>query len=236
MKELLDKIKEMRKDAKGKALLFFGFYFFFFFFLAIFLRGLQSVAPVQEENVKEKKDVISFTKYNGSKYHYDYQIGIDGEKYLFNGLKVDYEEDFNYTHGNDKYHYFRGMFSYFVEDKVTEYKIDTRPREELLIIDSVDILLDNASYESKTEYNSGKLVLRYSISSSTIERIAFNKELDVADEPNEIIITIQDNRITNLEFVLDSYGKTTGKCQNMMRVVCKYSDFDTKEEIVNPIG
>ena len=236
MKDFIKKLKEMKKDAKGKALLFFGFYFFFFLFLAIFLRGLQSIAPEQEESLTEKKDVISFTKYDGKNYHYDYQIGIDGEKYVLSGLKVDYEEDFNYTYGNDKRHYYRGMFSYFVEDTITEYKIDSRPREELLIIDSIDTLLDNASYESKTEYNSGKLVLRYSISSSTIERMAFNKELDVADEPNEIIITIQDERITSLEFVLDSYGKTTGKCQTMMRVVCKYSDFDTKEEIVNPIG
>ncbi len=236
MKDLLKKIKEMKKDAKGRALLFFGFYFFFFLFLAIFLRAMTFVTPVNEESVTEKKDVISFTEYNGKKYRFDYQIGIDSDKILLSGLKIDYEEDFNYTHGNDKRHYYRGMFSYFIEDTVTNYKIDERPREELLVIDSVDTLLDNASYESKTEYNSGKVVLRYSISSSTIERIAFNKELDVADEPNEIIITIQDNHITNLEFVLDSYGKTTGKCQTMMRVVCKYSDFDTKEEIVNPVG
>lgn len=236
MKEILKKIKEMRKNPRGKALLFFGFYFFFFLFLAIFLRGLQASKPYQESIEQEKKDVISFAKYNGDKYHFDYQIGLDSERYSLVGLKINYEEDFNYTVGNNKSHFYRGMFSYFVEDTINDYKIENRPREELLIIDNTQSLLDNATYDSKTEYTSGKLVLRYSISSSTIERIAFNKELDVADEPNEIIVTIQDDHITNLEFVLDSYGKTTGKCQNIMRVVCKYSDFDTKEEIVNPVG
>ena len=58
MKDLLKKIKEMKKDAKGRALLFFGFYFFFFLFLAIFLRAMTFVAPVKEESVTEKKDVI----------------------------------------------------------------------------------------------------------------------------------------------------------------------------------
>ena len=236
MKEIIKKIKEMRKDARGKALLFFGFYFFFFLFLAIFLRALQGATPYIEDTNNEKKDVISFSKYNGERYHYDYNIAVDSDRYNLNGLKINYEEDFNYVVGNNKSHFYRGMFSYFIEETISNYKIENRPREELLVIDNIQPLLDNASYESKTEYTSGKLVLRYNISSSTIERIAFNKELDVADEPNEIIITIQDNRITNLEFVLDSYGKTTGKCQNIMRVVCKYSDFDTKEEIVNPIG
>ncbi|MBQ8132003.1 MAG: hypothetical protein IJ193_05895 [Bacilli bacterium] len=226
----------LSKTPRGKAILFFGFYFFFFLFLTIFLRSVDGSYTNMDSNTEKKNNVFSVEKVNGKRYHFLYSIGIDSELYTLTGLKVDQEESFDYTSKDIKKKYFRGLFAYFEEETISNYRITTRPLEELLVIDNADALLENASYESKTEYSSGKVVYRYSISSSTIERIAYNRELDVADEVNEIIVTIQDERITNLEFNLDSYGKTTGKCEKMMRIVCQYSDFDTTEEIVNPMG
>lgn len=239
MKDYLSKffqfIGNLKKTPRGKAILFFGFYFFFFLFLTIFLRGVDTTYP-ENQKQGQSKNVISMVQKNGKNYHFQYDIGIDNDLYTLKGLKIDYEETFDYQHGVEKRHYFRGMFSYFMEDATSNYHICERPLEELLIVDNIDALLENATYESKTEYSSGKVVLRYAITSSSIERIAFNRDLDVADEANEIIITFEEDRITDLEFRLDSYGKSTGKCQKMMRIVCQYSDFDTKEEIVNPVG
>lgn len=235
MKNFFEFIKGLHNTPRGKAILFFGFYFFFFLFLTIFLRSVDGTYTTDATGIDKKNQMVTLEKANGKKYHFQYSIGIDSELYTLEGLKIDFQESFVFSHGAEQKKYFRGMFAYF-EEKSEEYRIAERPLEELLVIDNIDVLLENATYESKTEYNSGKLVYRYSISSSTIERMAYNRELDVADEVNEIIVTYQDERITNLEFNLDSYGKTTGKCEKMMRIVCQYSDFDTTEEIVNPLG
>ena len=227
MKKVVELIKELRKTPRGKAILFFAFYLVFFLVLAIFAR----INPgVREVNMESNKEQFYLSTYNGFNYNYKYTINIDGKVSTITGKKKDLVEEFTIDYGDSKESYYKSGNAYY-KDNVT---IDAP--FPFVIIDNLDLLVGFSYYESTTNYNSGKEVLRYKISSDTIGNIVNGKEYDVEEIPNDIIITKNDKFIDSIDLVLNSYCTLSNTCTNNMKITMDFYDFGNVGEIENPIS
>lgn len=220
-------IKSLNKTQKGKAILFFAFYIIFFIVLAIVARVSGPHEPYLNS---EDNNTISLSNYNGSNYAYNYLVTIDNNTYKIAGSKNGNDEEINI----DNKSYYKNGLNYY-QNKNGEWNYIETPYSFLYIIDNLDDIINDAYYLSNTQYQSGKEVLIYQVSSATISNIVNNEDLDIDEVPNEIIITIDNNRVQNIEFKLDSYCLATDDCKNM-KMVLDYKDFDVQEEIINPIN
>ena len=73
--------------------------------------------------------------------------------------------------------------------------------------DNISTLLASASYSSKTEYDSGKKVYNFIISSASINKIFEGVDLDIEEIPNEIIVNVnEDGYVNKIKFNLNSYN------------------------------
>lgn len=226
MKSFIELIKELRKTPRGKGILFFSFYLVFFLILAIAARVIPN-NPVLNNEDTEDEDIISITKVNGYNYNYKYTIDVDNNIITVEGKKNNDEEEFIYTLNGIDFNYYKSGTLFYSND----LEVD-RPMY-LNIIDNIDLLLHDASYDSVVNYKSGKQVLRYQISSSTISNIINNKDLDIEEVPNEIRVTMNNENIDEVELVFNSYCSALNICLKNMDIKMEYSGFNTVEEITN---
>lgn len=226
MKSFIKLIKELRKTPRGKGILFFSFYLVFFLILAIAARVIPN-NPVLNNEDTEDEDIISITKVNGYNYNYKYTIDVDNNIITVEGKKNNDEEEFIYTLNGIDFNYYKSGTLFYSND----LEVD-RPMY-LNIIDNIDLLLHDASYDSVVNYKSGKQVLRYQISSSTISSIINNKDLDIEEVPNEIRVTMNNENIDEVELVFNSYCSALNICLKNMDIKMEYSGFNTVEEITN---
>ncbi|MDO4996020.1 MAG: hypothetical protein Q4E69_02465 [Bacilli bacterium] len=226
MKNFIKLIKELKKTPRGKGILFFSFYLVFFLIIAIVARLVPN-KPIVTDNIENEEDIISIREVNGYNYNYKYTINVDNNIIYVNGMKDNEEEKFTYTVNNIDFDYYKSGTLYYINQE----EVDTPMY--LNIIDNIDLLLSNSYYDSVVNYKSGKQVLRYQISSSTISNMLNSKDLDIEEIPNEIRVTQNNDRIDEVEIVLDSYCSALNICLNNMNIKMEYSGFDTVEEITN---
>lgn len=224
MKNFIKLIKELKKTPRGKGILFFGFYFIFFLIIAIVARLVPN-NPITTDNSSNEEDTISIREVNGYNYNYKYTINVDNNIIYVNGMKDNSEEYLTYNVNNMDFNYYKSGTLYYIDDQ----EVDTPMY--LNIIDNIDLLLSNSSYDSVVNYKSGKQILRYQISSSTISNMLNSKDLDIEEIPNEIRVTQNNDRIDEVEIVLDSYCSALNICLNNMNIKMEYSGFDTVEGI-----
>lgn len=226
MKKVIEIIKNLKKTPRGRGILFFTFYFFFFLILAIAARLSPNDSTM--DGKEDNENVFSFVEYNGDNYKYDYTFYVDSYTAYVKGEKNSDKEWFNYSFGNENRDYYKENFLYYSDGVIV-----SKPNALLDITDSIDTIIKKSSYDSITNYQSGKKVYRYQISSATINNILGMQDLDVEEKPNEIVISVIDNRVTDIEFILDSYCVATRTCSDSMKLNLKYSDFESVKEIVN---
>lgn len=223
-----NKINELKKTERGKAILFFAFYLVFFVALSIYSRNIPRDAISKDG---KDDDLFYISKLNGTNYAYNYIINVDNFIAEIDGKRNDEIEQFKYSFNNQTNEFFKSGLVYYKNGVMIE-----SPNNLLSIIDNIDRLIVKATYDSVTSYQSGKEVLRYNISSSTLSNIIDNVEVDVDDMPDEIVLTKVNDKISEIEMRLDNYCKVTKKCMSKMQINMKYSSFDEIEEIVNPMN
>ena len=225
--EIIKLFKELKKTPRGRAILFFVFYLVFFIVLSIVFRlSPHNVTNNNSEEVDE--NTILVEKYNGDNYAYKYVFNVDEVLALVDGKKSGNKETFTYTFLDNTKNYYKDMFSYYENDLVVE-----SPNELLTITNNIDNLLRGASYDSITSYQSGKEVYRYLISSSNISLLVDKNDLDISEVPNEIMVTLDEEKVTDISLNLDSYCIATSKCNTKMRINIKYSEIGEIKEIVS---
>ena len=156
MKEFIDNLKKMKKDPKGKAILFFGFYFLFFLVIAIIAR-VGERHPLYKTNNTSSSFDFTFNNLESNNYKYTYTIILDDIKYEIIGKKYGNEESFTFQ---DKEYYVKDG-EYFAKDEI--WMKSENPIGVYSFIDVLNIIkiLKLSSYESKTTYESGKINYNY---------------------------------------------------------------------------
>ncbi len=226
MKQFIEFIKEVRKTPRGRAVLFFAFYFVVF---ALLFTIISFKSPSNRDNDYESGRPYSFDISSISKdnYHFEHTIIKDGTKYIYVGDRCNKKERFTF---NKKEYYYDGN-KYYVDDKEV---IDPYLYPEFKDIENIGLLISSATFDSKTDYQSGNTKYNFLISSNTINSIINNKETDIDEKPNDITIDKNtDGIVDEIIYHLDSYCKSDKSCKKSLEINLTYDKFGEIEETVN---
>lgn len=227
MKKFINLIKELRKTERGKGILFFAFYFVLFAVLFIIL-GINKNNTLTEKEYEPGNDYLFDTSLIGdNNYHFTYTITKDNVKYVYDGKRYGNTELFKY---NNKEYYYDGN-KYYLDKKEVD---NPYLHSEILNFNNFLLLIEAATPEYKTAYQSGSTKYGFQISSDTINKIINNKETDIGDNPNTITVTSdEDNRVTDIDYDLDSYCLKNSLCKTNLEIELSYDQFGEIKEIVN---
>lgn len=223
--------KKFVKTPKGKAVVFFGAYLIFFIFLGIFSRTSTYRTPSVNKNDNKLFDLKSIEKSN---YKFNYKIQIDNNSISYLGVKNKYKEKFSCDslkefYGEDE--------NYYTENSGIWIKVDSPYiYNKFLDVDNINLLLESATYDSVTNYESGKKVYNYLISSATIAKIIDEVEIDPIDDSDTINFSVDENKnVESITMYLNNYCKTMNICSYSMSINLKYDLFGKIEEITSPL-
>ena len=231
MKNSFKEIKELYKNPRGRALLFFIFYFIFFMFIFLLLRTSNNKYNSYDYEMGRQYSFNTSAILNNN-YKYYYDIHLDDKDEVITGEKYNDKEMFTYN--NKNYYYTNG--NYYVKDK--EWVETSVPFKYSDFLDAKKVLslVGLAYYESKTSYESGKNVYNFLISTNTINK-EFNKiDSDYDEIPNRLIIsTDENNSVNSINIYLDSYCVLNKKCNKSLKINLNFSEFGKVEKIKSPI-
>lgn len=226
-------IKEFLKTPRGQGLAFFVFYFFFFLFIAILSRtggGSSNLKASDFQQGTSKPEYIESLSLNN--YEFIYTVTIDQNVYQYKGQRYLNKMLFEY---NNKKYYYDGEKYYKQDGEWTECD-DSFISSEFLDPNQVISLLNASSYESITTYESGKINYNYLLSSNTIFSILKGINTDYFENPNSIIVGInEDNYVEKVLFQLDSYGHFSKICQSNFKILLEFDQYGKIKEIESPI-
>ncbi len=228
------KIKKLLKHEKAKPIAFFAFYFIFFLFLAIIFRLDPKTPPSTTKS--KPKNYYNLGKIEDANYHFKYDYNINGIAISFEGDKNGVRERFTKTQDNTitNYYAFKNLF---MKEENNIWKKEANPYlyYNLLQVDKIREILDSATFISKTEYQDERKSYNYQISTTTLEKITNNNIIDIADIPNEITITMDDDYyVENIKYSINSYAKFLDPNINNASLAMDYSDFGNIKEIEEP--
>lgn len=234
MKGFVEKLKELNKTGKGKAILFFAFYAVFFL-IVIFLFRFSSKTPLaRSEDYELGTERITFNVYNILKnnYIYGYTVTLDGVKYEYYGQKYDNTEMFE-TNGKQ---YYRDGNDFYVKNTLWIKDMNPYLFPDFFEINKISKLMEVATYQSKTSYEDGKIAYNFLISSNSINQILRNIDSDFFEEPNTVTIGVdKEKNVNKIEFSLDSYCSLNKLCKNTLKIEIEYDMFGEVTKIENPI-
>ena len=229
-KSIFEYLKELKKKPYGKAVFFFGFYLIFFIFVFILI----SIGPKKntnyENNSISNNSIVSLKSVLTKNYSFTYNVTLDDTNYSYIGDKDNDNIRYKY---NDK-EYFQNTNNSYVKEE--DWKVVDNPIKFKYLFDENNInkLVEASYYESKTNYESGKVIYNFLISSNTINKIIDNTDTDYSEEPNKISI-VKDNDITEIAFYLNSYCINNKLCSKNLKISINYDNYNGIKNMENPI-
>ena len=225
IKQIIGFIKELRKTPRGKGILFFAFYFVVFAILFIIL-------SIKEPTGLKEKDYELGTPYSfdinyvlNNNYHFEYTITKDSSKYVYVGDR--YNDKMLFIFNNKEYSY--DGDKYYLDNQEVDNPF---LYSELLEFNNTKLLSEEATYDSKTSYNSGLTKYNFLLSSNTINSLIEDKETDIDEVPNTITISTDNGNIVDeVTYHLDSYCEYLNDCKNKLEINLTYSKFGEIKEI-----
>lgn len=229
-------LKELMSTPRGKAIVFFGAYLIFFMIIAISARSGNGNGS-NVNRVYETGDEKSFSMANieSNNYKYNYKIMIDDNYFTYNGIRYNEKEKFSCT---NLIEFYKEDSNYFSNTNGVWIKSENPfIYSQFLDIKNINNLIENATYISTTSFENGDIDYNFKISSATISKLFDNIDLDVSEEPNEIIIrTDETNYTKEIEFKLNSYCLHKSICTNKMSIKLSYSMAGEIEDITSPLN
>ena len=235
IEQLKELIKNLKKTDRGRALLFFLGYLIFFIVVFIFIQTANKTTV--NRNDYENGTTVSFNvdKVKNNNYSYKYTITVDINDYEFIGERNRNLETFNYNNID----YFKDYKNNKIYKKTDDkWNLCDNPNDfdYLTNIDNIWDLANNATYISKTDYESGKTTYNYEISTTTIEKIINDVEIDLDDKPNELVFSSdEEGNVIDIKMKLDSFGKYKNYSKKYFSIDLEYDDFGEIKSIENPI-
>ncbi len=227
-----DLIKEIQENPKGKAIWFFIFYAFFFLIIVCILFFGKKDYTTAEDYERGIATDYSSKLLLGDNYSFTYTITLDDKIYQYQGKKMKNVESFQYMNKN----YYRVGDDFYVENEIWSKCESPYLYSEFLNSNNIELLIHLASYLSKTSYESGKMTFNYLLSTNTINKEIYNIESDFLEEPNQVIVSTDENQNVNqVLFLLDSYCSLNQNCMKSLKIDIQFDEVGKIEKIDNPI-
>ena len=232
MKNFLENINEMKKNPKGKALLFFGFYLLFFIIVIVFLRTGTRNYTRAEDYERGNPYTFHIDKLLKSNYMFVHTITLDGVKNEYYGQRYDNTEMLEYK---DKRYYSDGN-NYYVNSGIWTKCDSPYLYKDFFDITKLFTLVEKASYESTTSYESGKTTYNFLISSNTINQELYGVNSDFMEEPNIITVSTNESKdVTQVILNLDSLCVNNKVCKKSLKIDLQFDMFGEVEKIESPL-
>ncbi len=225
MKSILEKIKELEKNPRGKAILFFAFYLLFFIIVIVFTRlGARNILSNYNYDSGDKFNLARIEEDN---YKYLYEVKLDDVVYSLDGKKDGIKEEFSFMNNN----YYKRENEYFIlSNGIYEESAEPTTFSYFFDINNLKDLLEDAYFLSKTDYESGKRVYNYLLDTNVILKKYENLETDIDAKACEIILSTNEDGDTNqIKLRLESFCKYKGLCINDLEITLNYEDFGNIE-------
>lgn len=218
MKNFINNFKEFKKKPNSNAIMFFGFYIIFFviLFMVIGIKGDRN--SLFQEYEKGNKGYFNNTGVMSKNYFYDYKIYLNGVLYDYYGRRNDNIEVFKFNN-ND---YYRDGNEYYLNNIVVD---NPYIFYEMIDVDNFNNIFSNAYYNSKTEYEDGRVDYNYLISSNSLNKLLYDVDTDFEEVPNNIVFSTDDeNNLNKIVYNLDNYCLNSDLC-NSLKIELNYELF-----------
>lgn len=233
MKNIIENIQNIKKNPNGNAIMFFAFYLVFFAILFLFIRGTGNKNSLLQEYEKGNNSLFNNNGILNNNYMFDYKINVDGVIHDYYGKRKDKEELFKYNN-----------VDYYINDNNVFSNVGTWVKSdnpyvfsEFLKVENISLIMDSATYVSKTEFENGKVDYNFLISSNTLNKILYNNDTDYDEVPNSIILSSDsDNNINKINYKLNSFCRLNKKCSSSLDIELNYDLFGNIVEIDNPVS
>lgn len=233
MDKLIDRIKEIYKEPKGRAFLFFGFYIVFFAIVFLFINLTDSTLTYGDDYEKSYSSyTFNLDNIFSNNYTFKYEVNLDNYNYSYVGARKDEFESIKYNNLD----YYRNGSTFLVK-KDTWVNINS-PYVYSEYFDTLNIkkILENSYYVSKTMFEDGTNAFNFVISSNTLNNILYGLNTDFEEIPNEVVIyTDKEKNVNKIIFKLDSLCKNNKICNYGLKINLEYDMFGEIEGIVNPM-
>jgi hypothetical protein len=233
MKEKFQVFKEFIKTPTGKTTVFFAFYFVLFLFVILSIRLGGHNITTADDYEKGNPQSLKVSSVSFKNFAFAYTIAVDQNRYEYYGQRNIDKMRFVYK---EKNYYYDGEKYYRQDNEWVECE-NPFVYSEFLDPTNIVSLMEAASYESKTMYDSGKTNYNFLLSSNTINSLLKGINSDYFEEPNSVVVEVNDKREMNLiTFHLNSYGVLNHICEHDFQITLEYGIFGEVKEIENPIG
>ncbi len=235
-KSFLENIKKLSNSKRGRAILFFIFYFVFFFLVISLLQRNHST--LDNTNNKENTVRVEY-KLDGilsSNYHFVREEVVNGVVTNFTGEREDNKIEGLITRDNT-------FNSYFIYDDIfllrnnDKYEIADTLYSFYNITSLVNLeeILKKAMLVSKTDYDGGKSIYNYQITTNTLDNIINDTNIDIADIPNTITLETDSNKeVVKITYDLSSYASYFYQSPSNVIITETYSNFGNVKGLVVP--
>ncbi len=231
MKKWFERYQNMRKDPKGKAILFFGFYFIFFTVIIALLRFSSHPGSYQSDDLQNNNLAFEVDTFTQDNYHFHYTVLEDNHSYIYDGKKNGVEL---FTFQDQEY-YFDGT-SYYLHNGIWFQSESPYLYSDFLDTSKIVQLLQKAYFESETTYKSGKTTYHFLLDTNLIYQLLFQKNTDYEGNENALIVNVNENKkIESIIFDLVDYCKSLDTCQNTLKISLEYDEIGLVGEIESPI-
>ena len=176
---------------------------------------------------------FSFKLLKSKNYHFNYKISLDGNEYIYTGIRFGDNESFDY---NSK-KYYRSGDIYYISDNTWQKNDDPYKVHYLLEPNNLETFIKAAFVDAATQYSTGKGRFELLISSNTVVKLVSNKDTDIEEIPNKFTVYVDEKReVEKIEMNLDNYCKVSDDCTNSLKLVLEYTQRGEIQEITNPIN
>lgn len=223
--------KVLEDDYSQKKAWFFLIAYFIFF--TVIIVSLRTNSAKEEQGNKQKEFEFSFEKIESNNYKFNYELNLDNNKIIYDGKRNGQRSQFSMNNNYEVRNYFESGKLYLRHINDTWVKADSPfPISEILDINILKEILQKAIFESKTDYQDGSKTYTYKISTTTVEKLFYNEDIDIADTPNEISITFDSLKdVTKIEYDFTSYAKYKNVITTVYRFDMTFDDFSLVEEL-----
>ena len=232
MKKYIEQFNEFKKNPYFKPIMFFGGYALLFIILFSVIGLFGDRKALFKDYESGNKSSLRNNALLKNNFSYDYKITLDGVLYDYYGKGLGEVESFKYNNQD----YFKKGDNFFVNNNGTWTKTDNPFKfREFYEPESLNGLLTDAYYQSKTEFDSGEEVYNFLLSSNTIYKDLYNKNTDYDDVPSNVVVKLDnEGAIKSITYKLDNYCKVSDSC-NSLNIELNYDLFGEIKEIKNPI-
>ncbi len=228
--------KELSKNKRGRALLFFLFYIIFFVILISMIRGSYNETPNFDNNNSNINAIYKLDGIENGNYHFTREENINGEITNFTGDKADNRIEGVMTTNNLFYNYF--IYDNINLIKLTDkYEVTTDLYHFNNITDDnmIENVIKKSTLISKTEYETGNTSYNYEITTNTLDNIINNTNIDLDMPVNSISLeTNEDDEVIKITYDLSSYATYINNIPTTTTITINYSNFDRIENIEIP--